>query len=226
MKGSKRGCYHCSWMDELLSQLIRTNLNRPHKSMTLPSPGTYGFWILTCRLKRNGFWTSLRGVFSSGSFGNLCKHGRLRQYNPTSKSMCLDNLQDVERKMFSVKPFLTRNMEDFRVRRTREKKMELEFWKCRGKEKEKKSESLWVCVCPMSSYSTNVNPVVEDIVQIWTLALSFCFWALLVIGWIYKKKVKTFCFFSTTTLKCPQLKLFLDYRFVLASAQKKKVTFQ
>lgn len=46
----------------------------------------------------------------------------------------------------------------------------------------------------MSSNSTNVSPVVEDIVQIWTLASSFCSRALLVIGWIFTKKKGQNCF--------------------------------
>lgn len=137
-KDQSRACYHCSRMDELLSQLIRTNLNRPHKSMTLPSPGTWGFFFLTCRVKRNGFWTCQRGVFFSGSLGNLCANLELSggERNPISKSLCLDewgswlcqkhSLQDVGRKRLSVTPFLTfrnKNMDDFRVSG--------EFWRCR-----------------------------------------------------------------------------------------------
>lgn len=87
-------------------------------------------------------------------------------------------------------------------------------------------KALWVLACPLLSKSADVNSVVEDILQIWTLALSFSSGALLVIGWIFtQKKVKNVFLFFFPTATGLKRWLFLDYSFVLASAQKKKVPF-
>ena len=52
-------------MDEALSRLIHTNLNRLHKSLTLPSPGTRGFLPFNIRAEKNRLLKLVREEDSS-----------------------------------------------------------------------------------------------------------------------------------------------------------------
>ena len=176
-KDQSWACHHRSWMDQQLSWLICTNLNHSHKSMTLASPRSSGFYFLMLRVKRTGLKLVLGRSIPLWWIPK--SHGRTRK----SWALCI-----------------------MQGRRCSDAKAE--------------------CGC--------VRIIIQKYQpSCWghcaTLTLSFCFRALLVIGWIFahkKKGVKMFHFIPPLLFKDLQLWLFLDDSFVLASAQKKKVPFQ
>lgn len=136
------------------------------------------------------------------------------------------SLQDVGRKRPSVTPFLIlRNKNISGSVDTERKRGNRRFEDVERQRKKKMCE----CMCGLSSKRTNVNPVVDDILQTERLHCHCASGLCLLLGESSQKKKKgqkCFIFFHHHSSKAPQLCLFLDYSFVLASAQKKKVTFQ